>query len=261
MLNDPTYRDYVQETGFHKNYIAYQGRYKVNMRESDRFLLGHIARTMPETPERRRGLRVLDIGCSTGNFLMHLRNAFPELSLTGADFAPQQVEACQADPELTGIQFSVKDMLELGEERSFDRIIANAVAVYFPPPEYEQAMRSVACAIKPGGYYFAFEWLHPFRQELQIIEWGRSHPDGLKIHFRSYAFVRAALEAAGFTDVQFHPFQIPIDLPDGPTPAKLDEGFEDLNTYTVRTETGERIMFRGALAQPWCHLVARRKPS
>lgn len=255
---DLSYRDYCTEATFHKDYIAYQERYRVNMKESDRAMIGHIARTLPDTPEQRHGLRLLDIGCSTGYFLRHLRNAFPGLSLMGADLTVEQVEACRRETDLAGIEFAVMDLLELGVERQFDRIVANAVAYLLTPEEYQKAMHSISRALKPGGYYLAYEWLHPHPQELQIIEWGSSHPNGLKMHMRSYNTVRGYMAAAGFEDVQFHPFKIPIDLTGEKTCKDAADGFEDLNTYTVRTETGERIMFRGALAQPWCHLIARK---
>ena len=56
---------------------------------------------------------------------------------------------------------------------------------------------------------------------------------------------------AGFSDIQFYPFEIPIDLPE-PNAAS------DLTTYTRRTEIGSRLQFRGSLYQPWCHLTARK---
>jgi len=254
-----SYRDYCRDTTFHKNYIAYQSRYKVDPRESDRALISLIGRTLPPAPQRR-GLRLLDIGCSTGNFLMHLRGALPELSYTGADLTREQVEVCRQDPELEGIEFSVMDMHNLGAAAAYDCIVANAVTYLFVPDEYQKAMQGVARALRPGGWYFSFEWAHPYHQELQIIEWSRSHPDGLKMHMRSYGTVRSILTAAGFDEVEFHPFKIPIDLEGAKSSAATEVGFEDLNTRTIRTETGERLLFRGALAQPWCHLVARKGP-
>ena len=63
---------------------------------------------------------------------------------------------------------------------------------------------------------------------------------------------------SGFDDVQFAPFEIPIDLPRGRTVGDNESGFEDLNSYTVRSEAGDRLLFRGTLFQPWCHLIARK---
>ena len=140
----------------------------------------------------------------------------------------------------------------------YDIIIANAVAVYFDEAEYRQTAKSVANALNDTGTYLAFEWLHPFNQDLQIIEKSRSHPDGLKIHFRPFELVNEAFVSAGFSNVQFHQFEIPIDLERGVSHGANEDGFEDLNSFTVRAETGQRFIFRGALAQPWCHLEATK---
>lgn len=256
-----SYRHYCSDATFQHNYIAYQGRYKQTLRESDRVLIEHVGRVLPRAPEQRRAARLLDVGCSTGNLLLHLRQAFPELSLAGADLTAEAVEQCRAVPELAGIPFAVMDMLQLGAEAAYDVILASAVTYLFTPDEYAQAMRSICRALKPGGHYCGYEWFHPYRQELQIVEWSRSHPEGLKMHMRSFDTVRSVLSAAGFDDVQLRPFTIPVDLAGASSGKDTEDGFEDLNTRTVRTEGGERIMFRGALAQPWCHLVARRKAS
>ena len=34
--------------------------------------------------------------------------------------------------------------------------------------------------------------------------------------------------------------------------------FSELNSYTIKSENGERLVFRGSLYQPWCHICARR---
>lgn len=203
-------------------------------------------------------MRLLDVGCSTGNLLKHLRNAFPDLIFTGSDLAETFVKGCQNDPELDDIGFEVQDILNLPQDKKYDIIIANAVAVYFDEAEYCRTAQSVANALSDTGTYLAFEWLHPFDQDLQIIEKSRSHPNGLKIHFRPFEFVNNAFVSAGFSKVRFHPFEIPIDLARDERHGDNEDGFEDLNSFTVRTESSKRIIFRGVLSQPWCHMEATK---
>jgi hypothetical protein len=40
-----------------------------------------------------------------------------------------------------------------------------------------------------------------------------SHPEGLRLSFRSYRRVQEAHKAAGFSDLEINPFVLPIDLP------------------------------------------------
>lgn len=257
MSDDFSYHHYVKNEPFHEKYIQYQQRYREQMRESDKVILEMIGGLLGG-PFQGRKISCLDIGCSTGNLLFHLRRAFPEMELTGGDFAESQVESCRADKTLEGIHFEVMDMLNLGVKNSYDLIIANAVAVYFEYDEYEQAGRSVYNALKDGGHFIVFEWLHPYEQDLKIVETSRSHPSGLKIFFRPQHKVKSVLEKCGFSNIDFRPFLIPIDLARGSVYKEGQSGFEDLNSYTVKTETGERLLFRGALSQPWCHMMARK---
>jgi SAM-dependent methyltransferase len=192
--------------------------------------------------------RLLDIGCSTGNLLRHLRSALPELELTGGDLTPDVLARCRADPELEGVEFAELDVLALPEQR-FDAVVANAVLFLLTDDEFARAAGSIKQALRPGGALVAFDLFHPFEQELEVRERSRTHPDGLVLHLRPYERVRDACEAAGFERIEFHPFEIPVDLP-----RNDDDG--ELITYTRRTDEGGRLLFRGALVQPWCHMVA-----
>jgi hypothetical protein len=92
---------------------------------------------------------------------------------------------------------------------------------------------------------------HPFDQNPTLVEKTPVRPEGMTLHLRGFAQVEAALKRAGFADVEFHPFEIPIDLP------RL-QGADELQTHTVKMADGKRLNLRGAIYQPWCHLVARR---
>jgi len=240
-----SYEKYVKDSTFLAYYNEYQRRYAGQIAERDKVLLGLLA-------EKTQGRgTLLDIGCSTGNLLLHIRRAFPEMKISGGELADSSLAEARANPELAGIVFEQMDMLDL--KGRYDCIVANAVAVYFGWDEYERALASVARALSPGGIYFAFEWLHPFDdQDLEIIETTVSHPEGLKIHFRPYGKVARLLTKYGFEDVEFHPFVLPIDLP-------FPGHQGDAISYTMRKDDGERLCFRGALYQPWCHMSARKR--
>jgi SAM-dependent methyltransferase len=245
-----SYSDYVSDDAFQARYATYQQRYADSIRESDKVLLRLVAEAAG-----RPDPRVLDIGCSTGNFLRHLRGAMPEAQLTGGDMAAGVLEGCRSDPALSGIDFRVMDMTAV--EGRYDVVVANAVGFFLTAEEYERALAGIARALEPGGAYIAFEWLHPFVQELAIREVSKWRPDGLTIHARSFDAVDGMLRRAGFREVEFKPFEIPFDLQPGATVSDNADVVENLVSYTVRTEDAARLTFRGALYQPWCHFVAR----
>jgi SAM-dependent methyltransferase len=254
----PEYRDYksyYSDPDWARTYSAYQKRYEVNPRESDKKSARLVLAALRDMPERGRPPRILDIGCSTGNFLRHLRRLLPDVEFVGGDLMTRTVEECRSNPELAGISFATMDILDIPAEPPFDVIVANAVTYLFESAEFERACASFARALKPGGVYVGYEMIFPGNREMRVIEKSKGHPEGWKLMLRAEDFVRSSFFAAGFDDVDIQPFDIPIDLPK-PEPTGTDA---DLVTYTVRDAvTGRRLMYRGDLFQPWAHIVARK---
>jgi SAM-dependent methyltransferase len=239
------YDEYVKDEKFLASYNDYQARYAGQIAERDKVMLGLIA-------EKTRGEgALLDIGCSTGNLLLHIQRAFPKMQLCGGELAESSLTTARANPDLAGVEFRTMDMLDISGQ--YDCITANAVTYLFEWPEYERAIESISKALRPGGVFISFDWYHPFSgQDIAIREITPSHPAGITIHSRSLDRVGRVFDKAGFDDFEAHPFVIPIDLPEP------EDKSGDPVTYTVKLENGNRICMRGSLYQPWCHLVARK---
>ena len=249
------YKRYVSDADWARTYSAYQKKYVTNPRESDKKSARLVLAALRDMPWLQRPPRILDIGCSTGNFLRHLRQLVPDAHLVGGDLMAPIVQECREDPELAGITFQIMDVFDIPTSLPFDVIVANAVTYLFEPGEFEQVSASFAKAVNPGGAYIGYELIFPGNREKRVIEKSQGHPEGLKMILRAEDFVRATLAAAGFDDIEVQPFDIPIDLPK-PDPTGTDA---DLITYTVRDAvTGRRLMYRGDLFQPWAHIVARK---
>lgn len=249
MSGEFSYHSYVTDSAFLSAYNDYQVRYASSIRESDKALID-IVRAFVGASTNSPGEMVLaDLGCSTGNLLLHLKRLVPGLTLIGGDLAESSLAACRANPDLAGIRFEILDVLAL-PRTAYDIAVVNAVLYMFDDALYARALSSLRAALKPGGALVMFDFAHDFEQELRIIEKTRSHPDGLLINFRSFGAVARAFEAAGFLAPEFRPFELPIDL----APA---EARTELRTFTHKLNDGRRLAMRGALAQPWCHIIAR----
>lgn len=245
-MGRPGYRDYVGDAEHMRAYAAYQERYAGSLRESDRVLIELVRE------HAKPGASLLDMGCSTGNLLLHLSHLAPELELHGADMVGEIVEACRADERLAGVEFYEQDMLDLKLERSFDIVTANAALMFFTPEELRRALGQLGTIVNPGGHLIAFDYVQTVDVSVEIVETSRAFPKGLRFFFRGEREVRDLLDEAGFDEVALTPFHIPIDLPQPEDPAELQ-------TWTRRTADGTGLSFRGGLYQPWCHLVARKR--
>jgi SAM-dependent methyltransferase len=248
------YKDYVTDTNLATVYAAYQDKYAENPRESDKRsaqLVLQSLRTMQPLGHRPR---ILDIGCSTGNFLRHLKRLNINADLIGGDLMEPHLDLCRKNPALAGVSFEVMDVFKIPTDQPFDIITANAVNVYFAPDLYGQALLSIAHALRPGGYFIAYEWVHQAPADTRITETSEWQPNGLTFWFRSRAATSLKLEEAGFDRIDIQPFEIPVDLPE-PIPGSFED--RNLVTYTIKTSRG-RLMMRGGLNQPWAHIVARK---
>jgi len=249
MTSSFSYEDYINDGAFLENYNLYQARYMENIRESDKVIVSIVEDIVSNA--EKKPLKILDIGCSTGNLLLHLSRRVSGSEYIGGDLALSSLEECRKNPELKGISFEHLDIMELPEER-FDVVIVNAVLYMFDAQQYDRALVSLAKTLKPGGTAIIYDFAHPFEHQLLTIdETSLMHPNGLRLSFRPMKYVTEHMTAAGFLAPIFRPFQLPIDLP--------KPGYdEEVVTYTVDAADNSRMMFRGALFQPWCHMTAVR---
>jgi trans-aconitate methyltransferase len=228
-------------------YAEYQRKYAGSIRESDRKLIRIIA----DHVGAARGKTLLDMGCSTGNLLLHLQHAVPHLQLEGADIVASTIAAASADPSLANVRFSVMDMLHMPGDRQYDVVVSNAALCFFTDEEFATALGNLCRAVKPGGLLAVFDFYHAFNETIVVVERSHMHPNGLQTYFRSHDEVRRVLHDAGLLEPNFEAWHMPFDLP-------RSGDASDMTTYTVTTNEGARLSFRGAVYTPWCHLTARR---
>jgi SAM-dependent methyltransferase len=245
------YEKYPHDNEYIRSYIAYQERYAKDARDSDKKLIEFIGQLLAAHAPANRRPRVLDIGCSTGNLLIHIRRAFPGLDLTGGDLSELSIAGCKANAALAGVALEVMNILRLGERPNhYDVIITNAILYGFTDELFAASLKAINAALVPGGWLVVFDFFHPWEQDVALIEKSALFPDGHPLHFRSYATARKALSAAGFEEPRFTPFEIGVDLP--------DHGPASITTRTITAKDGQRMQFRGCLSQPWCHAVVRK---
>jgi len=243
---------YTSEITRHSHYLDYQTRYSTTIRESDRILIDKVREIRGLAD---RDLRVLDVGCSTGNLLVHLKRLVPGLTLFGLDISRSAIDRCRGVPELTDVPFVVGSGLDLAGlfDDSFDIVIANAMVHHLNNAEFTQALQAFSDVLTPAGHHLNFDGFHPFEQDVALVE---SCPhgtrEGIHIHYRSYTTTSRLLSRAGFASVDYREFTMPFDLERDPT------DFSDLSSYTIRTAEDRRMCMRGVINQTWCHLHARK---
>jgi len=243
--------EYVNAKKHHQSYVSYQRKYLGSPRESDKVILG-----MLETQLKGGGKNtsVLDVGCSQGNLLRHVRGKFPNLELSGCDLNQDEVEAAE---ELTAvdddINFFCMDLKQAYTIKQYDCIILNAILFSISNNDIDLVISNIARMLKTKGMVIVFDFFHTKSHNLKISEEvlvERGYHNNLEINFRNIKWFERIIGEHGFMLESYHPFDISLDLV---------EEENSLTSFTIKTEIGTRLIFRGVLAQPWSHLLLRKE--
>lgn len=99
--------------------------------------------------EPKSGERILDLGCGTGQLTAQIAAAGAQVH--GIDASGEMIaQAQQNHPQLS---FEIADATRFRAGEPFDAVFSNAVLHWVKPPE--DAVRSIAAALKPGGRFVA----------------------------------------------------------------------------------------------------------
>lgn len=244
----PPYVKYTNDSDHFSDYNSYQNKYRQSIRDSDSIII-NIIEELSEDDHSNKTL--IDVGCSTGNLLLHLNNRFPNYQLHGADLVESSWEENFSNPKFAGIKFQAIDITNgIPNDGPFDIITANAIFFAFDENFFAQAVSNLARVLKPNGVLIAFDYFTPFNQELTITETTPAHPQGLTMHVRSFEKATKSLKDAGFSSAEYREFQITKDL-------SLKDN-RQTSTYTILNNNSTQMCFRGSLFQPWHHLIARK---
>ena len=133
----------------------------------------------------------LEIGCGTGFVLQGMREALPDVELSGAELSAEGLEVARR--RLPGVQLLELDVLSMPFDEAFDVVGAFDVLEHVDADEL--ALRGILRAVKRGGGVIFTVPQHPRL-------W--SALDELAGHHRRYTRreLVAKLERAGFVDIQ-----------------------------------------------------------
>jgi trans-aconitate methyltransferase len=95
------------------------------------------------------GERILDLGCGTGHLTARIAEMGAEV--TGMDSSEEMVEKARGN--YPNLSFERMDARSLPFAAEFDAVFSNAVLHWVKPPE--QAVASIAKALRPGGRFVA----------------------------------------------------------------------------------------------------------
>jgi ubiquinone/menaquinone biosynthesis C-methylase UbiE len=115
--------------------------------------MGKVYDTLVAQAELADGLRVLEIGCGTGNVTVRAKRAHPGTDLTGLDPDPLALARAQRKAGgLTGIRFERGFAQELPyTDGEFDRVLSSMMLHHLDEDVKAAALVEVHRVLRPGG--------------------------------------------------------------------------------------------------------------
>lgn len=141
----------------------------------------------------REGKRILEIGCGEGYFTRLFAEA--GATVTGADIAPELIEAAQAREGRVEYHVAAAEQLDFAQRGSFDTIVA--VLTLQNMERIEPVMREVARTLKPDGS-FIFVLNHPAFRIPKRSVWGWDEEEGVQFR-RLDGYLSASKEEIDMT--------------------------------------------------------------
>lgn len=183
----------------------------------DRLLTRHLGGLFPIAIDPESEMRVLDLACGPGGWLLNVAFEYPKAQVYGVDINPAMVSYAQArawSQRLENAHFQVMDILKplAFEENSFD--IVNARLLYFlmPAQAWPELLKECRRILRPDGLLCLTECETgisngPFSEQLNrlLLQAMRQagmifSPDARQVGIT--AMLSGLLRDAGFTDVQ-----------------------------------------------------------
>jgi len=114
-------------------------------------LLGHI--------DCKSAWRYLDVGCGVGTAARKVA-ATSDLSVTGIDVDPKQIQAARSGAARPNLQYKVMDATKLEfADGAFD-VVASRMATHHIP-HWERALSEMVRVLRPGGYLVYSDFVLP----------------------------------------------------------------------------------------------------
>ena len=164
---------------------------------------------LPEGPERRKGIHILEIGCGMGELTYHLAQ-ITGACVTGVDLSPQFIEHAAASHQHPNLAFAVVDLRKAtpaAEQQKYHYIVGNGILhhLYF---NLDEVLPRLARWLRPGGRLVFWEpnlhnpYIYAIFSFSALRRWARLEPDEMAF---SAQFIRRQLTQAGYSNISATP--------------------------------------------------------
>ncbi len=198
--------------------------------------------------------RILDLCSGAGANIYYMSKRYPKSSFLGVDINPDNVEQGNAFFQSKGMDncLEVGDVYNLDPKyvSGFDGVVSFQSLMALP--EFERPLRAMAKLAPEWIAATSLFYDGPVSCIIDMTEYDVGLEANRSGFYNVYSLpvVRKHMQANGYRDFRFTPFEIDVDLP------KQRQGL--MSTYTEKLEDGRRLQISGPLLMPWYFIAATR---
>ena len=177
---------------------------------------------------------LLDIGCSRGELLYHIKNDLKNhTSLVGLDYSQTLIDNAKQHEFLNDISFVVGDAENFCLSQEFDFIVCSGVTGYFDT--LDKLFTSINDHLKVGGTALVFHLFNKFDIDVLVKYRNNHYFDGFKPGWNIHAISTAEneLNAIGLELLGTHEFTLSFDDKQKQDPSRSWTGMLDGNKKFV----------------------------
>jgi len=105
-----------------------------------------------------KDIKLLDLGCGTGELLHYIFHYFPKVNAYGLDPCPEFIKRCKQKYENKESHFSISRGENMPfENEYFDAVLLSCVFHHISPDSRVAVVENILRVLKRGGYLFIFE--------------------------------------------------------------------------------------------------------
>ncbi len=190
----------------HQDYIYLKEDYYKNKKEAFSFLISILKKS------NKHDFSLLDLGCSRGELLYHIKNDLPNYSkLCGLDYSKDLIENAKGQSFLKGVDFKIGNAQNFELNQEFDFIICSGLVGYFD--SLDEIFKMFSKHLKKGGTALVFSIFNEFDVDVHVKYRNNKYFDqfesGWNIH--SINTAKATLKIFGLLLKDTHKFQLSFD--------------------------------------------------
>lgn len=190
----------------HQDYIYFEEDYYKNKKETFSFLIDILKRF------NKDNFSLLDLGCSRGELLYHIKNDLPNYSkLFGLDYSKNLIKNAEGQEFLKDVDFKVGDAQNFKLNQKFDFIVCSGVVGYFD--SLDGISKMLNKHLKKNGVALVFNVFNEFDVDVHVKYRNNKYFDqfesGWNIH--SINTAETSLKKFGLLLKDTHRFQLSFD--------------------------------------------------